>query len=126
MVRDTVGNFELLPLLDTLTTDLVGKVGVPTKMSALHWINMLLKNINGCMGGGGLTAHHFKGWWKRKVCQQCQSFSVSIPLMVPQPCRHFLLMPNLLRLPCGISAGEKQIISGCDCSIHRVYGENSM
>ena len=42
-VRDTSGSFELRPLLDTLTTELLEKEDVPTKMAALRWINMLMK-----------------------------------------------------------------------------------
>ena len=43
VVRDTEGGFELRPLLDTLTKELLGKDDVPTKMAALRWINMLLE-----------------------------------------------------------------------------------
>mmetsp|Transcript_34679 Transcript_34679/g.70096 ORF Transcript_34679/g.70096 Transcript_34679/m.70096 type:complete len:1010 (-) Transcript_34679:3388-6417(-) len=43
LVRDTSGSFELRPLLDTLTKELLGKDDVPTKMAALRWINMLLE-----------------------------------------------------------------------------------
>ena len=50
LVRDTAGHFELSPLLDTLTTELVGKDDVPTKMAALRWINMLLNKRKGDMG----------------------------------------------------------------------------
>lgn len=42
-VRDTSGSFELRPLLDTLTAELLEKEDVPTKMAALRWINMLMK-----------------------------------------------------------------------------------
>lgn len=42
-VRDTSGSFELRPLLDTLTAELLNKEDVPTKMAALRWINMLMK-----------------------------------------------------------------------------------
>jgi vacuole morphology and inheritance protein 14 len=43
LVRDTTGNFELKPLLDTLTEELLNKEDVPTKMAALRWINMLME-----------------------------------------------------------------------------------
>ena len=43
LVRNTFGSFELSPLLDTLTKELLGKDDVPTKMAALRWINMLLE-----------------------------------------------------------------------------------
>lgn len=43
LVRDTEGGFEVRPLLDTLTKELLGKDDVPTKMAALRWINMLLE-----------------------------------------------------------------------------------
>ena len=50
-VGNTAGNFELGPLLDTPTTDLVGKDGFPTNMSALCWINIPLNNSKGGVGG---------------------------------------------------------------------------
>ena len=43
LVRDTQGNFKLTPLLETLTSELLTKEDVPTKMAALRWINMLIK-----------------------------------------------------------------------------------
>ena len=43
LVRDTSGEFELGPLLSTLTNELLGKDDVPTKSAALRWINMLLE-----------------------------------------------------------------------------------
>jgi vacuole morphology and inheritance protein 14 len=43
LVRDTQGNFRLTPLLETLTSELLIKEDVPTKMAALRWINMLMK-----------------------------------------------------------------------------------
>ena len=43
LVRDTTGSFELKPLLDTLTEELLNKEDVPTKMAALRWINMLME-----------------------------------------------------------------------------------
>merc|ERR1712238_429029 len=39
----TSGEFELGPLLSTLTNELLGKDDVPTKSAALRWINMLLE-----------------------------------------------------------------------------------
>ena len=50
LVRDTAGHFELSPLLDILTTDLVGKDNLPTKMAEPHWTNMLPKKRKGDMG----------------------------------------------------------------------------
>jgi vacuole morphology and inheritance protein 14 len=49
LVRDTTGDFELRPLLDTLMDELLGKEDVPTKMAALRWINMLLEKRQGDM-----------------------------------------------------------------------------
>ncbi|GAX28115.1 vacuole morphology and inheritance protein 14 [Fistulifera solaris] len=43
LVRDTQGTFELPPLLDTLTKELLEKEDVPTKMASLRWINMLME-----------------------------------------------------------------------------------
>jgi vacuole morphology and inheritance protein 14 len=41
LVRDTLNPFELRPLLETLTQELLEKDDVPTKMASLRWINML-------------------------------------------------------------------------------------
>jgi vacuole morphology and inheritance protein 14 len=49
LVQETGGMFELSPLLDTLTGELLGKDDVPTKMAALRWINMLLEKRKGDM-----------------------------------------------------------------------------
>jgi vacuole morphology and inheritance protein 14 len=43
LVRDTAGRFELRPVLETLTNELLEKEDVPTKMAALRWINMLME-----------------------------------------------------------------------------------
>ena len=43
LVRDTTGDFELKPLLDTLSNELLTKDDVRTKMAALRWINMLME-----------------------------------------------------------------------------------
>jgi vacuole morphology and inheritance protein 14 len=43
LVKGTEGNFELRALLETLTTELLNKEDVPTKMAALGWINMLME-----------------------------------------------------------------------------------
>jgi vacuole morphology and inheritance protein 14 len=43
LVRDTTGDFELKPLLDTLSSELLTKEDVRTKMAALKWINMLME-----------------------------------------------------------------------------------
>jgi vacuole morphology and inheritance protein 14 len=43
LVRETSAAFELRPLLDTLTNELLVKEDVPTKMAALAWINMLME-----------------------------------------------------------------------------------
>ena len=43
LVRDTLAPFELPPLLNTLTNELLEKDDVSTKMSALRWINMLME-----------------------------------------------------------------------------------
>ncbi|GKY98408.1 hypothetical protein MPSEU_000798300 [Mayamaea pseudoterrestris] len=43
LVRDTTSPFELVPLLNTLTNELLEKEDVPTKMAALRWINMLME-----------------------------------------------------------------------------------
>jgi len=43
LVRDTQGDFLLTQLLDTLTSELLHKEDVPTKMAALRWINMLME-----------------------------------------------------------------------------------
>lgn len=43
LVRDTRGDFELKPLLDTLSSELLTKDDVRTKISALRWINMLME-----------------------------------------------------------------------------------
>jgi vacuole morphology and inheritance protein 14 len=43
LVRDTSGHFELRPLLETLTSELLHKEDVPTKMASLRWINMLME-----------------------------------------------------------------------------------
>jgi vacuole morphology and inheritance protein 14 len=42
-VRETKGQFELRPLLDALTKQLLEKEDVPTKMASLRWINMLME-----------------------------------------------------------------------------------
>lgn len=51
LVRDTSNSFELRPLLETLTQELLEKDDVPTKMASLRWINMLkekrMKDIHG-------------------------------------------------------------------------------
>ena len=43
LVKGTSSSFELRPLLETLTTELLNKEDVPTKMAALRWINMLME-----------------------------------------------------------------------------------
>jgi vacuole morphology and inheritance protein 14 len=43
LVRDTSAAFELPPLLNALTHELLEKDDVPTKMAALRWINMLME-----------------------------------------------------------------------------------
>jgi vacuole morphology and inheritance protein 14 len=43
LVRDTSGDFELKPLLDTLSSELLNKDDVRTKMASLRWINMLME-----------------------------------------------------------------------------------
>jgi vacuole morphology and inheritance protein 14 len=43
LVKDTAAEFELRPLLDTLTTEMVNKADVPTKMACLKWIDMLME-----------------------------------------------------------------------------------
>lgn len=43
LVRDTPGQFELRPLLEALTSELLEKEDVPTKMASLRWINMLME-----------------------------------------------------------------------------------
>jgi vacuole morphology and inheritance protein 14 len=42
-LKETEGVFELRPLLETLTSELLNKDDVPTKMAALGWINMLME-----------------------------------------------------------------------------------
>ena len=49
LVRDTKGDFQLAPLLETLTEKLMTKDDVPTKMASLRWINMLLEKRRGDM-----------------------------------------------------------------------------
>ena len=49
LVRDTQGDFQLAPLLQTLTDKLITKDDVPTKMASLRWINMLLEKRRGDM-----------------------------------------------------------------------------
>lgn len=49
LVRDTKGDFQLAPLLKTLTDKLMTKDDVPTKMASLRWINMLLEKRRGDM-----------------------------------------------------------------------------
>ena len=48
-MRDTKGDFQLAPLLETLTDKLMTKDDVPTKMASLRWINMLLEKRRGDM-----------------------------------------------------------------------------
>ena len=43
LVRDTTGHFLLKPLLGTLTNELLHRDDVPTKLSALKWVNMLME-----------------------------------------------------------------------------------
>ena len=43
LVKGTDSVFELKPLLDTLTGELLNKEDVPTKLAALGWINMLME-----------------------------------------------------------------------------------
>ena len=50
LVHENSGYFDLRPLLDTLINDLVGKDYVPTKMTYLNWINMILHKRKGEMG----------------------------------------------------------------------------
>jgi len=49
LVRDTRGDFQLAPLLETLTDKFMTKDDVPTKMASLRWINMLLEKRRGDM-----------------------------------------------------------------------------
>ena len=53
-------------------------------------------------------------------------FCISLRLLVLQPCLHVLRKPPLSFLPCGISVGEKVLIAGFDCGMHRVHGQTSM
>lgn len=50
-VKDTEGAFELRPLLETLTKELLQKEDVPTKMAALKWVNMLMEKRTSDMHG---------------------------------------------------------------------------
>ena len=43
LVKGTKSQFELRSLLETLTSELLNKEDVPTKMAALGWINMLME-----------------------------------------------------------------------------------
>lgn len=43
LVRDTEGEFDLQPLLETLMQELLEKEDVPTKLAVLRWINMLME-----------------------------------------------------------------------------------
>jgi vacuole morphology and inheritance protein 14 len=43
LVKGTRSPFELISLLETLTSELLNKEDVPTKMAALRWINMLME-----------------------------------------------------------------------------------
>jgi vacuole morphology and inheritance protein 14 len=43
LVKETKGSFDLRPLLEALTSELLEKEDVPTKISALRWINMLME-----------------------------------------------------------------------------------
>jgi vacuole morphology and inheritance protein 14 len=49
LVRDTSGRFELKPLLDTLSNELLTKDDVRTKMASLRWVNMLLEKLQSGM-----------------------------------------------------------------------------
>jgi vacuole morphology and inheritance protein 14 len=48
-VRETKGQFELKPLLDTLSNELLTKEDVRTKMASLRWINMLMEKLKSNM-----------------------------------------------------------------------------
>lgn len=48
LVKQTANEFELSPLLQTLTSEL-GSHHIPTRMAALRWINMLLEKVSGEM-----------------------------------------------------------------------------
>ena len=50
-VKDTAGPFELRPLLETLTKELLQKEDVPTKMASLKWVNMLMEKRTSDMHG---------------------------------------------------------------------------
>jgi len=43
LVRDTCGSFQLRALVETLSSELLSKEDVRTKMAALRWINMLME-----------------------------------------------------------------------------------
>ncbi|VEU42649.1 unnamed protein product [Pseudo-nitzschia multistriata] len=49
LVKGTSSPFELRSLLETLTSELLNKEDVPTKMAALGWINMLMEKRKGDM-----------------------------------------------------------------------------
>jgi vacuole morphology and inheritance protein 14 len=49
LVRETQGKFELKPLLDTLSNELLTKEDVRTKMASLRWINMLMEKLKSDM-----------------------------------------------------------------------------
>ena len=50
MVCDTSGQFDLITLLNNLTTEMVGKHDVPTNIAEMLWIYFLLKNSKGYTG----------------------------------------------------------------------------
>ena len=77
-------------------------------------------------GGGFWTENQIWGWWWWKGCKWCQSFCISLPLLILQPCQHFLHMTPCSCLTCGISDGRKVFIYGCDCVIPHIEGKISM
>ena len=46
LVKETKIQFELKPVLETLTSELTSKEDVPTKMASLKWINMLMEKLS--------------------------------------------------------------------------------
>ena len=47
LVCENSGTFDIIPLLDNLTNNMVGKDNVTTKISELWWINIPPKNRKG-------------------------------------------------------------------------------
>ena len=80
-----------------------------------------------CIVGGKViwTENQIKEWLWYKGWKRCQSFCISLPLLVLQPCLQFIPMPPCSCLPCEISVGKNVFMFGCDCGLPPVNVQTS-